>query len=634
MSTDNTTEEDLHLQEPHLCPQCRTMNFDHDMLKRFTFHVSDLDPSCQMCTYLESLLSERKRFIGDEFSLVVYKECHARILRRGSKSWLPDVVLLSILKRGSHLGEEVRWLVKFPESLYFSNNAIHPRPVDSKRADLDSVKDWINNCILSHGCSLTPSGGIVRNQHVIDCDSRKIVPAPRRCDYAALSYVWGQNQTTSYHSDTLGAVPRTIEDAIQVTRIMGFHYLWVDRYCIRQDDAKHKMEQIHSMHKIYSNAIFTIVAAAGDGPDYGLPGVSERHRGKQPWVRLRSRLMVSTLSQPPDLICSSKWWTRGWTYQECMHSRSLLFFTDEQIYFQCNYASFLESFHCPINGIRSPNPIFRITKHLDIWSRINQYLERTLTFPSDILDAIFSVLQHVQEKKHGEFFRHIWGLPIQKESPSKKSWNAAFSEALLWNFEATAIRREGFPSWSWTGWFGKNVIAYDTRLQAAKTHPLSGDFPRGPEFMVVVLDRSQLSLEDFFNSSLDGEAPSPVLQVRSNVVKLRIEKRCVYTLDAEGKPIFLSEVLEKVQKQGPLGTSPGCGLDKAVNDSVACYVGMFMGFNSTVMKGKSGKFEVPVFALLLIVEQKKDLSEKIGLCYAPYDTVLRADLQLQTLRLG
>ncbi|EWZ33609.1 hypothetical protein FOZG_13321 [Fusarium oxysporum Fo47] len=76
----------------------------------------------------------------------------------------------------------------------------------------------------------------------------------------------------SYSSSYL--FPQTIEDAITVALQVGINFLWVDRYCLPQQECPEKREQIQKMHKIYREADLTIIAAAGDGPDYGLPGIS------------------------------------------------------------------------------------------------------------------------------------------------------------------------------------------------------------------------------------------------------------------------------------------------------------------------------------------------------------------------
>ena len=64
------------------------------------------------------------------------------------------------------------------------------------------------------------------------------------------------------------STPKVIKDAFLVTKKLGYRYLWVDRYCIVQDDAQEKHQQIKNMGSIYENARVTIVAAAGSDPTY------------------------------------------------------------------------------------------------------------------------------------------------------------------------------------------------------------------------------------------------------------------------------------------------------------------------------------------------------------------------------
>lgn len=62
---------------------------------------------------------------------------------------------------------------------------------------------------------------------VIDCSLQpphcSVVLAPEPCRYIALSYVWGSQQSED-------SFPRVIRDAMSVTRLLGFQFLWVDKY--------------------------------------------------------------------------------------------------------------------------------------------------------------------------------------------------------------------------------------------------------------------------------------------------------------------------------------------------------------------------------------------------------------------
>jgi hypothetical protein len=98
-----------------------------------------------------------------------------------------------------------------------------------------------------------------------------------------LSYVWGQaNHLTTVNSvvsefHMQGAFkkrksPRTIQDAIDLTRALGFQYLWVDALCIVQDEEETKELLISNMDAVYGHAALTIVAASGLDADAGLRG--------------------------------------------------------------------------------------------------------------------------------------------------------------------------------------------------------------------------------------------------------------------------------------------------------------------------------------------------------------------------
>jgi hypothetical protein len=103
--------------------------------------------------------------------------------------------------------------------------------------------------------------------------------------------------------------PQTISDAITVTNAIGYRYLWIDRYCIAPDKKDYLMQRMGS---IYSSSILTIIAAAGDGPNHGLPGVSSNRQNTHsplsigPWTIHPESLNVRQAVQ------KSKWNSRGW----------------------------------------------------------------------------------------------------------------------------------------------------------------------------------------------------------------------------------------------------------------------------------------------------------------------------------
>ena len=102
--------------------------------------------------------------------------------------------------------------------------------IEGGRIDFDSIRGWLDECSKSHDRCKFSTQKEPRNLRVIDCTKRAIVEAPVRCRYVALSYVWGG---LSLNIDTNARVlppglPRTIEDSIEATLLLGYQYLWVE----------------------------------------------------------------------------------------------------------------------------------------------------------------------------------------------------------------------------------------------------------------------------------------------------------------------------------------------------------------------------------------------------------------------
>lgn len=61
---------------------------------------------------------------------------------------------------------------------------------------------------------------------LIDVHERKVVPYPGKCEYVALSYVWGGVIPVPRALEAR-KLPQTLEDAITVTKDLGLRYIWV-----------------------------------------------------------------------------------------------------------------------------------------------------------------------------------------------------------------------------------------------------------------------------------------------------------------------------------------------------------------------------------------------------------------------
>lgn len=80
-----------------------------------------------------------------------------------------------------------------------------------------------------------------------------------------------------------------------------YRYLWVDRYCIDQDDVAEKKEQIAQMDRIYRGAELTIIAA-GTTMDWGASDMIRLLREEHPMRDGRSRRTDTSSGNPHDIL--------------------------------------------------------------------------------------------------------------------------------------------------------------------------------------------------------------------------------------------------------------------------------------------------------------------------------------------
>ncbi|KAM0812427.1 putative Heterokaryon incompatibility domain-containing protein [Seiridium cardinale] len=346
----------------------------------------------------------------------------------------------------------------------------------------DEIRRWLSICDKEHSQCQLEEPAIFPGLLVIDCHELKIVPPTQGCKYVALSYVWGASYTSAQESKhaisgtdlTHAHLPRTIRDSVTVTLQLGLRYLWVDRYCIDQTDVTLKHDLIANMDSIFHNAYLTIIAATGVDAYSGIPGVSYIARrmefnGTANYLRGESRtltngmpIFTNTIRLRPDSeVALSVWSTRGWTYQEALLSRRRLIFTDTYTTFQCSSDSYRENLGVIEDQPASASGVFRqISSGHGIFSSINEYAVRELSFPTDSLSAFLGILR-LYEKLDNTPVTHMWGLPLvcpdlganQAEDVAwrKRLW----AKSLLWLSPPKGLQRvDSLPSWSWSGWRG------------------------------------------------------------------------------------------------------------------------------------------------------------------------------------
>lgn len=355
--------------------------------------------------------------------------------------------------------------------------------------DIDRALHWLEYCKRNHSTLCGAStNSLVPGLRLIDCWTMSIEEAGDSYPYVALSYVWGNPASVDSTLRRAGnrlllpaRLSSAISDAIVVTRALGFRYLWVDKFCIDQGDADAKHGQIEQMNTIYEKAVLTIVAAAGEDETYGLPGVGQRLREPQNIARFTGLSVISTMKHPHSSIRSSRWASRGWTYQEAALSRRRLVFTDQQMYFECDSMNCFESVSSPMDRLharvssaslddlragmfsrdttlkfgtsRFHRSFFNVFQ--EYLSAVRDYSARDLSYEADSLNAFRGIIHRYSNLEEPVFT--IWGLPYPAQGDKYRYFYLGLTwahTAKCWENSTRPQRRQRFPSWTWAGWSG------------------------------------------------------------------------------------------------------------------------------------------------------------------------------------
>ncbi|KAK3387877.1 heterokaryon incompatibility protein-domain-containing protein [Podospora didyma] len=395
------------------------------------------------------------------------------------------------------------------------------RAVRAREPNWSLLQWWLRHCSRCHGELCQPAAAnlssvsltLPANMRVIDVEENSVVKYRSGWEYVALTYVWGEKlmdwpmptmtkEMLAKHKEAVdeekaqGSVllpswlPKTVSDAIEATKRLGYRYLWVDAMCIVQDDDEDRHSQVLHMDSIYRNASLSIAAASGSHADCGLPGMSVPRRFRQKRESVKGLTLAIPLPRFDELNAGDnlRWNTRAWTFQEKALSRRLLIFTDYQAYFRCPNGVWAEDTAAETTRLTRPDgsEFFRWgndklphdystrrpyslvdflsfgylelarmdarASFANYAAVVGEYTQRTLTFPRDALPAIDGVLRVLNRSPNA----YVAGLP-----------RGFFLEAILWQPKLGSLCVEGAgagaPSWSWASWSLPGGCAWQTR---------------------------------------------------------------------------------------------------------------------------------------------------------------------------
>lgn len=262
------------------------------------------------------------------------------------------------------------------------------------------------------------------------------------------------------------SLPKTFRDAIRIAQKLQIPYLWIDCMCIIQNDDKDWQQEAASMADIYRNAYLTFAAASSSDSNGGCfidppmpPFIRKFSLGAESTNSEREIIIRPNFHQK-STVASSCLHTRGWIFQEQILSRRTVYFTDNQMLWQCHDRQYSEDAlgdgpklclqparlaqynlgEGEGSSTRTPDEVW--------WTWMSDYSTRKFTYFKDRLAALAGVTTLYQEKTGDIPLVGLWlqNLPLN----------------LLWRCEPRSPNREssknpginGLPSWSWVGFDG------------------------------------------------------------------------------------------------------------------------------------------------------------------------------------
>ena len=354
--------------------------------------------------------------------------------------------------------------------------------------------------------------------------------------YTTLSYSWGTapcftlkeaNFRDVKHSIVYDVLPKTIQDAITVTRDLDVQYLWVDSLCIVQDSVDDWARECEVMGDIYAGSYCNIAATGAGGNDHGC--IFERDPASILSVGVHLAVSGSPINGPTADPGSqvSQWkpaippgqyaivndedvWKldfteaplcqRAWAVQERLLAPRNLHFGKRQLGFECAEWIACETFPggFPGNLVSTAHWKQRCSVRRSIKDRkdiqpgaidsmrlawaflVTEFSKGKLTRPQDKLAAVFGVATKMREAIDSPYFAGLWVKHLL--------------EQLLWRVEAPAehlMPRSAVyqaPSWSW----------------AAVNHPVReifafGTFRQDPHFIIEIIAMEGQSLDMVIN---------------------------------------------------------------------------------------------------------------------------------------
>ncbi|KAH9876710.1 hypothetical protein J1614_003842 [Plenodomus biglobosus] len=342
---------------------------------------------------------------------------------------------------------------------------------------VDLLKTWVKTCDTHHtsSCASSLAGKKLPKRliNVKSCDRPKIVESSeiirehgKRIRYMAFSHRWGnmpdgavttpENVEARKKRLPKPQIPQSFRDAIAVTCLLGCEYLWIDSLCILQGQGGDFNEEADTMQDTFSNAYCIIAACDVDGSSNGFLSRKESR------VIQKDGIYLSSITNDFERdVLQSPLNRRGWVLQERALARRTIFFTKNQMYFECGDGIRCETLaklkNDEVAFLGDPNfPNYTIREDSTRGSQIHlftrlfeMYSKLEFSHPEDRPIAIDGLMHRLTTafKTHSlaGLFQAFWGRCLL--------WKRAGKKPLRKIPQGPHTKRMP-PSWSWMAYEG------------------------------------------------------------------------------------------------------------------------------------------------------------------------------------
>lgn len=277
-----------------------------------------------------------------------------------------------------------------------------------------------------------------------------------------LSYCWGSPDFAMTTRDTLESyrlgikledLQQTFQDTIRVARELDVRYLWIDAFCIiqQEEDNADWNRECCRMSNIYRNSYLTVAATWAKSSQVGCFSVQEDDARIGP-VKMRKTVHHDKNTSEADL--SFPIHTRAWTYQELLLAPRILHYGRHEMLWEC-----LEDHTCECGGAfqrRDEVSKSDFSNHISefrsdnrhtpqsLWRKmVVQYSPLRLSRSGDKLPAFSGLAQEMQRQNKQEYLAGMWRDSLVADM----SWYRSH----LFNEKSEKLSQTPWraPTWSW-----------------------------------------------------------------------------------------------------------------------------------------------------------------------------------------